>query len=503
MDERTRRTDDELAPNLRRPMLEPGVRSRSYSKFQIGVGAIVTILLVVAGYEAVHYLRPAPAPAGRFQGAAAQSVGAATVGPGNVRVIVNALGTVTPVATVTVQTQIDGKLTEVGFTEGQLVQKDDFLAQVDARPYEILKSQFEGTLAHDQGLLAQAQMDLKRYQTLAQQNSIARQQAEDQVFIVQQYEGTVKQDQAQVDTEALNIAYCHIISPVTGRVGLRLVDPGNYVQASGSTGIAVVTQLRPITVIFSIPEDDLPDIVPQLAAGTPLQVTVFDRANIKKLATGQVSALDNQIDTTTGTVKVRAQFDNSDLALFPNQFVNAQLLVRTLLNVVTVPTAAIQLGAPGSSNTGGTSNGGNPGSTSLATPSANTGAPGYYVYVINDDSTVSVRQITIGPTDGTMTAVNSGLSAGDRVVVDGSDRLRDGLRVSVASLDGKPLGGSGGAPGAAGAPGTAGTHRSGGGVPGAGAPENGSHTNGGSGRSGGQSQNPSRSQTQGTTNGGQ
>ena len=496
MDERTRRTDDELAPNLRRPTPEPGVRSRSYSKFRIGVGAIVAILLVVAGYEAVHYLRPAPAPAGRFQGAAAQSVGAATVGPGNVRVIVNALGTVTPIATVTVQTQIDGKLTEVGFTEGQLVQKDDFLAQVDARPYEILKSQFEGTLAHDQGLLAQAQMDLKRYQTLAQQNSIARQQAEDQVFIVQQYEGTVKQDQAQVDTEALNIAYCHIVSPVTGRVGLRLVDPGNYVQASGSTGIAVVTQLQPITVIFSIPEDDLPDIAPQLAAGTPLQVTVFDRANIKKLATGQVSALDNQIDTTTGTVKVRAQFDNSDLALFPNQFVNAQLLVRTLQNVVTVPTAAIQLGAPGSSNTGSTSNSGNPGSTSLATPSANAGAPGYYVYVINDDSTVSVRQITIGPTDGTMTAVNSGLSAGDRVVVDGSDRLRDGLRVSVASLDGKQLGGSG-ASGAAGA----GTHRSGGG--GTGASGSSGHANGGSGRSGGQSQNPNRSQTPGTTNGGQ
>ncbi len=508
MDERTRRTDDELAPNLRRPTPQPGVRSRSYSKFQIGAGAIIAILLVVAGYETVHYLRPAPTPSGRFQGAAAQSVGAATVGPGNIRVIVNALGTVTPIATVTVQTQIDGKLTDVGFTEGQLVQKDDFLAQVDARPYEILKSQYEGALAHDQGLLAQAQMDLKRYQTLAQQNSIARQQAEDQVFVVQQYEGTVKEDQAQVDTQALNIAYCHIVSPVTGRIGLRLVDPGNYVQTSGSTGIAVVTQLQPITVIFSIPEDDLPDVTPQLAAGTSLQVTVFDRANVKKLATGNVSALDNQIDTTTGTVKVRAQFDNSDLALFPNQFVNAQLLVRILQNVVTVPTAAIQLGAPGSGNTGGTSNSGNPGSTSLVTTSANTGAPGYYVYIINDDSTVSVRQITIGPTDGTMTAVNSGLGAGDRVVVDGSDRLRDGLRVSVASLDGKQLGGpqasgAAGATGAAGTPGAAGTHRSSGSSPGAGAPGSGSHANGGSGRSGGQSQNPNRSQTPSTTNGGQ
>jgi len=501
MDERTRRTDDELAPNLRRPMPEPGVRSRSYSISRIVIGTTVALLLIVAGYEAVHYLRPAQSPAGRFQGAA-QSVGAATVAPGNIRVIVNALGTVTPLATVTVQTQIDGQLTAVGFTEGQLVQKGDFLAQIDARPYEILKAQYEGVLAHDQGLLAQAQMDLKRYETLAQQNSIARQQSEDQVFVVQQYEGSVKQDQAQIDTEALNIAYCHIVSPVTGRIGLRLVDPGNYVQASGTTGLAVVTQLQPITVVFSIPEDDLPDVVPQLSAGTPLQVTVFDRANIKKLATGTVSALDNQIDTTTGTVKVRAQFDNSDLALFPNQFVNAQLLVRTLQNIVTVPTAAIQLGAPGSSTIGGASNSGNPGSTSLATPSANTGAPGYYVYVINDDSTVSVQQITIGPTDGAMTAVNSGLGAGDRVVVDGSDRLRDGLHVSISSLDGKPLGGPG-TSSAAGAQGGPGPHRSGGGAPGAGgASGSGGRSNGGSGKSGDRSQNPNRSQSQGTTNSG-
>jgi membrane fusion protein, multidrug efflux system len=492
MDERTRRTDDELAPNLRPTTPESGVRSRSYSKSQIGIGLLIVIVLVVAAYETVHLMRaPQPAASGRFQGSGAQSVGAATIATANIRVIVNALGTVTPLATVTVQTQIDGQLTEVGFTEGQLVQKGDFLAQVDQRPYEILKSQFEGQLAHDQGLLAQAQMDLKRYQTLAQQNSIARQQAEDQVFIVQQYEGSVKQDQAQVDTETLNIAYCHIVSPVTGRVGLRLVDPGNYVQVSGSTGLAVVTQLQPITVIFSTPEDNLPDIVPQLAAGTVLEVTAFDRANVKKLATGKVSALDNQIDTTTGTVKVRAQFDNSDNALFPNQFVNAQLLIRTLQNVITVPTAAIQLGAPGSSGTGTAADSGNPGSTSLAAPSVSSGAPGYYVYVINADETVSVRQITIGPTDGSMTAVNSGLTAGERVVVDGTDRLRDGLHVSVSSLDGKPTTGTG-------ASGAAGTRRSGNGAPGTGAREN-----GGSGKSGERSQNSNRSQTQGTNNGGQ
>jgi multidrug efflux system membrane fusion protein len=388
-----------------------------------------------------------------------QSVGAATVGLGNIRVVVNALGTVTPIATVTVQTQIDGQLTQVGFTEGQMVQKGDFLAQIDPRPYEISKSQYEGVLAHDQGLLAQAQMDLKRYQTLAQQNSIARQQSEDQVFIVQQYEGSVKQDQAQVDAQALNIAYCHIVSPVTGRIGLRLVDPGNYVQTSSSSGLAVVTQLQPITVVFSIPEDNLPQIVPQLGAGTKLEVAAFDRANVKQLATGQVAALDNQIDTTTGTVKVRAQFDNADNALFPNQFVNVQLLVSTLQNVVTVPTAAIQLGA--SNNSTGTSSN-SPATTSLSAPSSTASqASSSYVYVLNANNTVSTRSIVIGPTDGSMTAVTSGLAAGDVVVVDGADRLRDGLRVNVSTLDGKPTtspasGGPGGRRGAgAGNPATA------------------------------------------------
>jgi multidrug efflux system membrane fusion protein len=273
-------------------------------------------------------------------------------------------------------------------------------------------------LAHDQGLLAQAQTDLKRYQTLVAQNSIARQQADDQAFLVQQDEGTVKVDQAQVDAQALNIAYCHIVSPVTGRIGLRLVDPGNYVQTSSASSIAVVTQLQPITVIFSVAEDYLPDIMPQFTAGTALQVTAFDRANVKQLATGKVSAIDSQIDTTTGMVKLRAQFDNADGALFPNQFVNMQLLLRTLTDVVTVPTVAIQRGSPN-------------------------GQQGSYVYVVNADDTVSVRPIAIGPTDGSMTAVNSGLAAGDHVVIDGADRLREGLHVNVSTLDGKPPQGAG------------------------------------------------------------
>jgi multidrug efflux system membrane fusion protein len=419
MDERTRTSDDELGPNLRRTTPEPIVISRPYSRLRIGLGIAIAIALVIAAYEIVHTARAPQPTSSRNAAGGLQSVGAATVALGNIRVIVNALGTVTPLATVTVQTQISGQLTDVGFTEGQLVNKGDFLAQIDARPYEIAKAQAEGQLAHDQGLLAQARADLKRYQGLVAQNSIALQQADDQAFLVQQYEGTVKLDQAQVDTQALNIAYCHIVSPVTGRIGLRLVDPGNYVQTSSSSSIAVVTQLQPITVIFSVPEDDLPDIMPQYNASTALQVTAFDRANVRQLAIGKVSAVDSQIDTTTGTVKIRAQFDNTDGALFPNQFVNVQLLVGTLTNVVTVPTAAIQRGSPN-------------------------GQQGSYVYVVKSDNSVTVKPIGIGPTDGSMTAVNTGLAAGDQVVIDGADRLREGLHVNVSTLDGKPPGGAGG-----------------------------------------------------------
>jgi membrane fusion protein, multidrug efflux system len=400
MDERTRRTSDEAAPDVHPTVPAPVVDRPRGGRRRLIAGLIVLIVVAVIGFLIFRALHTAPTAGGRQQ-SAVQSVGAATIGTGDIRVAVNALGTVTPIATVTVQTQIDGQLTDVAFTEGQTVKKLDFLAQVDPRPYQLLQAQYEGQLARDQGLLAQAQIDLERYKRLAEQNSIARQQYEDQVFIVQQYQGTVKLDQAQVDQQKLNVIYCHIISPVAGRIGLRLVDPGNYVQASNNTGIAVVTQVQPITVIFPIPEDDLPDIVPTLNNGGTFQVTAYDRANVKLLAIGRVIALDSQIDTTTGTVKVRAQFENPDSALFPNQFVNAQMLVKTLNNVVTVPTAAIQRGAPGT-----------------------------YVYVINDGK-VSVRTIKTGPTDGPMAQVISGLATGEQVVVDGTDRLRDGARVVV------------------------------------------------------------------------
>ncbi|MFZ1150067.1 MAG: MdtA/MuxA family multidrug efflux RND transporter periplasmic adaptor subunit [Xanthobacteraceae bacterium] len=445
MDERTRKTDEDLKPDLK-PDWAPGVRrlipepfkpwvkAPPRSRWRIGIGVGVLLLLAFAVYETARWVRTATPPGGRFPQGASQTVGASTAALSDVRVILNELGTVTPLATVTVQTQINGQLTEVGFTEGQSVKKGDFLAQIDPRPYEYLKEQFEGQLAHDQGLLAQAQLDQKRYETLAQQNSIARQQAEDQVFIVQQYAGSVKQDQGLVDAQALNLAYCRIVSPITGRVGLRLVDPGNYVQTTNASGIAVITQLQPISVVFTLPEDDLPEITPQFTAGSPLIVTAYDRANLRQLAVGKVSAIDNQIDTTTGTVKVRAQFDNENNALFPNQFVNVRLLVKTLQNAVTVPTSAIQRGAPGT-----------------------------YVYVINADNTVSVRQVSTGAVDGNVTAINSGLSAGERVVTDGTDRLRDGVKVTVAGEGGQggQAGTPGGAPGAASGQGQSSGQRSG------------------------------------------
>jgi len=424
MDERTRKSDEGLAPNLRRTSPDPIVKGPTFTTTRVVVGLIIVVLLGLGAYQIGRWaLAPQPATGRRAQlQAGLQSVGAATVTLNNVPVVVNALGTVTPIATVTVQSQISGYLTNVNFTEGQLVQRGAPIAQIDQRPYEVLKAQYEGQLAHDQGLLSQAQMDLKRYQLLEQQNSIAKQQAEDQVFIVQQYEGSVKQDQGLVDAQTLNIAYCNIISPVTGRIGLRLVDPGNYVQSDSATGLAVITQLQPITVIFSIPEDDLPDVMPQMNSGTKLQVTAFDRANVKQLGVGNVIAVDSQIDTTTGTVKVRAQFENTDYALFPNQFVNARLLVKTLQNAISVPSAAIQLGSPGTT----------PGSP-----------PAPYVYAIDNESKVQVKQVITGPTfianGNSMTAITSGLSQGERVVTDGADRLRAGLSVNVTTLDGKPV----------------------------------------------------------------
>ncbi|MFZ0497309.1 MAG: MdtA/MuxA family multidrug efflux RND transporter periplasmic adaptor subunit, partial [Methylocella sp.] len=385
--------------------MPPGTKAKPRSRLRPIFLLGIAVLLGLGIYRITGTLL-APRESGRGKETAPQPVGVATIGTGDIKVVVTALGTVTPIATVTVMTQVNGQLLEVGFKEGQSVKKGDFLAQIDPRPFQLAEAQYEGQLVHDQGLLDQAKMDLIRYQTLAKQNSIARQTAEDQVFIVKQDEGAVKTDQAQIDAQKLNLIYARIVSPIDGRVGLRLVDPGNYVQTTNTTGLAVIAQMHPITVIFVVPEDDIPEIMAAMRAGRALEVTAYDRANVTPLSVGKVEALDSQIDPTTGTVKLRANFDNLDDKLFPNQFVNARLLIKTLRGVVTVPSNAVQHGAPGT-----------------------------YVYVVGTDDTVSARTVNLGPLDGAMFAVNAGLSPGDRVVVDGADRLRDGAKVLVAAAE--------------------------------------------------------------------
>ncbi len=380
------------------------------------VGRLLWLLLILAvgaggWFWWAHHTSLAPGTAQTAAPAGSQlppqPVGAATIDKGDIRVILNELGTVTPLATVIVKTQLNGPLTEVGFKEGQVVQKGDFLAQIDPRPYQVTLEQTQGQLAHDQGLLQQAQTNLKRYQTLGRQDSIAQQQVDDQKFLVAQYTGTVQTDQAAIDSAKLNLAYAHIIAPVAGQVGLRQVDPGNYVQTSDTSGIVVITQMQPISVVFSVPEDNLPDIIQQRASGRTLTVEAYDRANTHLLATGELTTLDNQIDTTTGTLKLRATFANPDELLYPNQFVNARLLVNTMKDTIRVPVPAVQRGEPGT-----------------------------FVYLISANNTVSVRPIKVGPVDGAFQAVLSGLNAGDRVVTDGTDRLRDGAAVVVPAAAG-------------------------------------------------------------------
>lgn len=328
---------------------------------------------------------------------------AAPVSTGNINITYNALGTVTPLATVSVLSQISGQIVQLPFTEGQMVKQGDLLAVIDPRPYELQLEQTQGTLAKDQALLNQAQSDLARYRVLLKQDSIAAQTVDDEAHLAEQYAGQVKVDQSAVDTAKLNLAYCHITAPISGRAGLRQVDIGNYVTSSNtSNGIVVITQLQPITVLFSLPEDNLPTIMQRLAAGAKLQVTASNRANTAKLATGTLSAVDSQIDTATGTVKLRAQFDNQDGALFPNQFVNVSILVNTLQNTTVIPTAAVQRGAPGT-----------------------------FVYKVKPDNTVVVAPIKLGPIDGEKTAVASGLSVGDQVVVDGADKLKDNAKIAL------------------------------------------------------------------------
>ncbi|SMG55096.1 efflux RND transporter periplasmic adaptor subunit [Paraburkholderia susongensis] len=397
---------------------QPPKRSRR------GLIIFAAIVLALIALVALHLLtRKKPA---RENAAIVVTVAKATLG--SMPVTLSELGTVTPTATVTVLPQLSGYLTEVGYHEGDEVQKGQFLAQIDPRQYQISKQQAEATLAKDRASLAQARSDLERYTQLNERKSIAQQTFTDQQFLVQQDEAAVKSDIANIAQFDLDLAYCRITAPVAGKVGLRLVDPGNYVTASSTTGIVVITTIKPTTVQFTVPQDSLASIVQRMSSGAKLPVVAYSSDNSHEIATGTLYALSNQMATATGTVTLRATFPNDDEALFPNEFVNVKLLVDTMQNAVLVPTAAVQ-----------------------------TGAPGDFVYLVNPNNTVSVHKVKLGPSDGKNTVILSGLSAGNQVVTDGTDRLNDGAAIRPASAK-APAGASGAAAKPAAASGAASQH---------------------------------------------
>lgn len=385
------------------------------------------LVVIVAGVGAYLYFKPASGdaahtagppggaggPGGRKgpggKGGGTPVVVTAQAKTGDIAVYLDGLGAVTPLSTVTVKTHVDGQLMKVLFTEGQVVKRDQLIAIVDPRPYQVQLEQAEGTMAHDQALLKNAQVDLERYRTLYKEDSIAEQQLATQDALVRQYEAQTKVDRAQIDSAKLNLTYCNITAPVAGRVGLRQVDPGNIVHASDAAGIVVITQLQPITVVFSIPEDNIPNVMQKLQAGIKLDVDTYDRSQKVKLASGTLLTVDNQIDQSTGTVKLKASFANNDYALFPNQFVNSKLLVDTKHGVTLIPSAGIQRGSQGT-----------------------------YVFVVNDDQSVSLRLVKVGITQGDNSSIDDGLKPGETVVVDGADKLRDGAKISVATRDAAP-----------------------------------------------------------------
>ena len=370
---------------------------------------VILIVLVVGGWWFVHHAKQQNAANSRPQfnfrnNAVAVSV--ATVKTGDIVVRIPGLGTVTPLTTVTVKAQISGIMQKVNFKEGQMVKKGELLAVIDPRPYEAALAQAQAALTRDEASLADAQLDMKRYEDLIKQDSVSQQQVDTQRATVGQDAGTVASDKAQVKTAELNLAYTQIGSPIDGRVGLRQVDPGNYVTPGDANGVVVVTQLHPISVLFTVPEDNVPGIMSQIKSGSTLVVEATGRSDATHLADGHLSTTDNVIDTTTGTLKLRAEFDNSDNVLFPGQFVNVSLLVTTLKDQVIVPSAAVRRGAPN-------------------------GVQSAFVYLVNANNTVSVRPVVLGVVDNETQAVTSGLEVNDVVVTDGGDRLRDGAQVEL------------------------------------------------------------------------
>jgi multidrug efflux system membrane fusion protein len=413
--------DKPLKPPTGKPLVEPPP-AKPRSRWGSVITTIV-VLLVIGGIVWWTKQNPVPEPQGRGgagRNAPPMSVVDETVKKGDINITLNALGTVTSLATVTIRSQISGYLQKIDFTEGKEVKKGDLLVEIDPRPYEAALAQAKGQLARDEALLKGAQVDLQRYQNLAAQNAVPHQTLDTQVALVAQDQGTVEADRASVQSAEVNLNYTTIVSPVDGRVGLRQVDQGNYVTPGDTNGIVVVTQLAPISVLFTVPEDNLQAIAKRLQAGAVLPAAALDRSGANKLADGTLATFDSQIDQTTGTIKLRALFPNEQRTLYPNQFVNIRLLLDTHTDVTTMSTAGIQRGVPGT-----------------------------FVYLINSDSTVSVRPVQLGVTDGDRVEVLSGISPGDRIVIDGADKLRDGAKIvmrDAANANGPPGNSSSAAP---------------------------------------------------------
>ena len=398
------------------------------------IPALLIVLIGGGGYYLYvnYYSQPAGDDAAKAAAAKGGSAGATSGGPGgpggpggrrggfdpnrvqpvtavparvaDINVVQTALGTVAALKVATVKARVDGLLQEVLFREGQIVKAGDVLAQIDPKPLQAALSQVEGQLARDQAQLNNARLDLERYKTLLAQDSIAKQQLDQQESLVRQFEGTVKVDQAQVDNARLQLGYTKVTAPIPGRLGLRQVDSGNIVRSSDAAGLVVITQIDPITVVFTIPQDNLQRVLKQLKAGEKLAVDAWDREQKNKLATGSLISTDNQIDTATGTIKMKAQFPNADGLLFPNQFVNVKMIVDTRKDATVIPLAAIQRGAQGT-----------------------------IVYVVKEDKTTSVRVVKMGPTENDNVAIESGIAPGELVVTDGIDRLREGAKVEVTA----------------------------------------------------------------------
>ncbi len=399
---------------------------------------LVLALLIAGGLVYYFVLKPKPAAADATAAASGKAGGhhhgggasdkirvvTAVATKNDIGVYLTGLGAVTPLNTDTIRTRVDGQLMKVLFTEGQTVREGDLLVQIDSRPYQATLEQNVAQKEHDEALLENAKIDLQRYQTLWKQDSIPQQTLATQESLVKQDQGTVDLDQATIDATKLNITYCNITAPITGRVGLRLVDPGNFVQTSDTNGLLVITQIQPITVVFTIPEDSIQPVLAKLNAGEPLPVEAYNRDMLKKLAAGQLLTVDNQIDPTTGTLKLKAIFPNDDTMLFPNQFVNTKLLVDMKKGVTTVPVAAIQHGNNGT-----------------------------FVYIVDTDAnTVAMTPVTVGTIDGDNAEIVSGVAVDDTVVTDGVDKLQNGSKVIV-----QKAGGSGGKGGDSSEPSTPGT----------------------------------------------